>query len=175
MYTYIGTCDKTTDFPVDQSMTFPALGLGSKSSPKWLVCIFQSVFKFTTFGLDTCTQKNICVSTYAKRKMGCVLVAQPKTCHHGTGECVCVHHQLQTLPFLLQETSVSVTHYTYMAVSVSLITQLQHFSIQLSSHSILALSHAWPLVPSQAALWAYSSTGGGTPPGHTQFLRPRNL
>ncbi len=24
-------------------------------------------------------------------------------------------------------------------------------------------------------LWAYSGTGGGTPPGHTQILRPRNL
>ncbi len=27
MYTYIGTCDNTTDFPVDLSMTFLALGL----------------------------------------------------------------------------------------------------------------------------------------------------
>ncbi len=32
-----------------------------------------------------------------------------------------------------------------------------------------------PWYPSQAALWAYSGTGGGTPPGQTQFLRPRNL
>ena len=29
--------------------------------------------------------------------------------------------------------------------------------------------------PSQAALWAYSCTGGGTPQGHTQFLHPHNL
>ena len=27
MYTYMGTCDNTTDFPVDQSTTFLALGL----------------------------------------------------------------------------------------------------------------------------------------------------
>ncbi len=35
--------------------------------------------------------------------------------------------------------------------------------------------HPWPSVPPKTAPWAYSGTGGGTPPGHTQFLRPRNL
>ncbi len=30
-------------------------------------------------------------------------------------------------------------------------------------------------IPPQTAPWAYSGTGGGTPPWHTQFLRPRNL
>ncbi len=31
------------------------------------------------------------------------------------------------------------------------------------------------MYPSQAALGAYSGTGGDTPPGHTQILRLRNL
>ena len=32
-----------------------------------------------------------------------------------------------------------------------------------------------PCFLSKAALWAYSGRGSGTPPGHTQILRPRNL
>ena len=35
--------------------------------------------------------------------------------------------------------------------------------------------HPWPSVHPQTSPWDYSDTGGGTPLGHTQFLRPRNL
>ena len=100
----------------------------------------------------------------------------------------------------LATTGQGRVYYTKMSVYVSQITHawqcLCHtlhgsnkFSIQLHSHSILALIHAWALVtfprssqgsqapwyPSQAALWAYSGTGDGTQPGHTKILRLRNL
>ncbi len=38
MYTYMGICDNTTDFPVDSSMTFLALRF-LHISPDWLVFI----------------------------------------------------------------------------------------------------------------------------------------
>ena len=43
-----------------------------------------------------------------------------------------------------------------------------------TTQNLLLISLA-PCYLSQAALWAYSGTGSGTPPGHTQILRPRNL
>ncbi len=109
----------------------------------------------------------ICVRHYAGQKIVEVSVAQPKTCRHSTGGCVLHMH-----------VSVCVTHYTGPTILASIT-----LSLYLGPQSCLGvgtlprqlIGHPWPSVPPQTAPLAYSGTGDGTPPGHTQFLRPRNL
>ena len=78
--------------------------------------------------------------------------------------------------------SVCVTHYTGPTIWASNYTLTLSWPSVMpgpwsASQAALFVSLA-PCYLSQAALWAYSmysGTGGGTPPGHNQFLRPRNL
>ncbi len=54
-------------------------------------------------------------------------------------------------------------------------TKLCWIFAHISSPGTIWKGNPWPSVPPQTASWAYSCTGGGMPPGHTQFLHLRNL
>ncbi len=97
----------------------------------------------------------------------------PGSVSHITHKCQCLCHILHI------HGSVCVTHYTGPTILASNCTLTLSWpsvmpGLWYPSQPALRVSQA-PWYPSQAALWSYSGTGGGTPPGHTQILPPHNL